>query len=96
MPLQAVEPQRRYHLIAEQLRTLIRTGEFSVGSHLPAERELAKQMDVSRPSVREALIALKVEQVIEVRTGSGIYVLKQKPASARAKKPGSPSEARWS
>ena len=86
MPLQAVEPQRRYHLIAEQLRTLIRTGEFAVGSHLPAERELAKQLGVSRPSVREALIALKVEQVIEVRTGSGIYVLKPKTRQRSRKK----------
>lgn len=43
MPVQAVEPQRLYSLIAEQLRTLIRTGEFAVGSRLPAERELAKQ-----------------------------------------------------
>ena len=74
MPLQTVEPQRLYRKIAEQLRTLMASGEFAVGSRLPAERDLALQLGVSRPSVREALIALEVEGMIEVRTGSGIYV----------------------
>lgn len=75
MPLKTVEPQRLYRQIADQLRALIRAGELAAGSRLPAERELAKQLGVSRPSVREALIALEVEGAIEVRTGSGIYVL---------------------
>ena len=79
MPLQAVEPQRLYRQIADQLRLLITEGEFAVGSRLPAERELASQLGVSRPSVREALIALEVEGVIEVRTGSGIYVISSTP-----------------
>lgn len=86
MPLQTVEPQRLYRQIAEQLRSLIGTGEFAVGSRLPAERELAKQLGVSRPSVREALIALEVEHVIEVRTGSGIYVLKPRARPSSRKK----------
>ena len=75
MPLQAVEPQRLYRQIAEQLRALITSGEFKPGSRLPAERDLAKELGVSRPSVREALIALEVEGWVEVRTGSGVYVL---------------------
>ena len=74
MPIQTVEPQRLYRQIAEQLRQLMASGEFAVGSRLPAERDLALQLGVSRPSVREALIALEVEGMIEVRTGSGIYV----------------------
>ena len=74
MPIQAVEPQRLYRQIADQLRELIARGEFAVGSRLPAERDLAQHLGVSRPSVREALIALEVEGMIEVRTGSGIYV----------------------
>jgi DNA-binding FadR family transcriptional regulator len=74
MPLQTVEPQRLYRQIAEQLRSLVAVGEFEVGQRLPAERDLAVQLGVSRPSVREALIALEVEGMIEVRTGSGIYV----------------------
>ncbi|NBO02164.1 MAG: FadR family transcriptional regulator, partial [Betaproteobacteria bacterium] len=74
MPLHTVEPQRLYRQIAEQLRALVSAGEFEVGHRLPAERDLAVQLGVSRPSVREALIALEVEGMIEVRTGSGIYV----------------------
>lgn len=74
MPLQAVESNRLYRQIAEQLRGLITGGEFAAGARLPAERDLARQLGVSRPSVREALIALEVEGWVEVRTGSGIYV----------------------
>jgi DNA-binding FadR family transcriptional regulator len=77
MPLQIVEPQRLYRQIAEQLRTLMAAGEFKPGCRLPAERDLAKQFGVSRPSVREALIALEVEGWVEVRTGSGVYVLER-------------------
>ncbi len=74
MPLQTVAPQRLYRQIADQVRQLMVSGEFALGSRLPAERDLALQLGVSRPSVREALIALEVEGMIEVRTGSGIYV----------------------
>lgn len=77
MPLQTVEPQRLYRQIAGQLRQSISAGEFAVGARLPAERDLAKQLGVSRPSVREALIALEVEGWVEVRTGSGVYVLER-------------------
>jgi DNA-binding FadR family transcriptional regulator len=83
MPLEAVEPQRLYRQIAEQLRSLMKGGEFATGSRLPAERDLAKQLGVSRPSVREALIALEVEGWIEVRTGSGVYVLQRHGRSTR-------------
>jgi GntR family transcriptional regulator, transcriptional repressor for pyruvate dehydrogenase complex len=54
---------------------LIHSQEYPVGSRLPPERDLARQLGVSRPSVREALIALEVEGLIDVRVGSGIYVL---------------------
>lgn len=74
MPLHTVAPQRLYRQIADQVRALMVSGEFALGSRLPAERDLAVQLGVSRPSVREALIALEVEGMIEVRTGSGIYV----------------------
>ena len=74
MPLQTVEPRRLYRQIADQISLLISDGEYTPGSRLPAERDLAKQFGVSRPSVREALIALEVEGVLDVRVGSGIYV----------------------
>ena len=75
MPFQSIEPRRLYRQIADQIRGLIRSGEFGAGARLPPERDLAKQLGVSRPSVREALIALEVEGLVEVRIGSGIYVL---------------------
>lgn len=81
MPLQAVEPRRLYRQIAEQLARLIETGEYRPGDRLPPERSLAETLNVSRPSVREALIALEVEGRIEIRGGSGIYVT---AGSARA------------
>jgi DNA-binding FadR family transcriptional regulator len=74
MPLQAVETRRLYRQIADQLRALIAAGEWPLGSRLPPERDLATQLGVSRPSVREALIALEVEGLVDVRMGSGIYV----------------------
>lgn len=84
MPLQTVEPQRLYRQIAGQLRALIGAGEFAVNTRLPAERDLAKQLGVSRPSVREALIAMEVEGWVEVRTGSGVYVLDRSSHAAAA------------
>jgi GntR family transcriptional regulator, transcriptional repressor for pyruvate dehydrogenase complex len=74
MPIQAIEPRRLYLQIAGQLRSLIEAGEFPPGSRLPAERDLAKQLGVSRPSLREALIALELEGYVDVRPGSGILV----------------------
>lgn len=75
MPFQSIEPRRLYRQIADQIRALVRAGEFVAGARLPPERDLARQLGVSRPSVREALIALEVEGLVEVRIGSGIYVL---------------------
>ena len=83
MPLQTVEPKRLYRQIAEQLRALITAGEWHVGARLPAERDLARQLGVSRPSVREALIAMEVEGWVEVRTGSGVYVLDRTSHASR-------------
>lgn len=79
MPLQAVEPRRLYLQIADQIRSLIESGEVARGARLPAERDLAKQLKVSRPSLREALIALEIEGLLDVKVGSGIYV--RQPAS---------------
>jgi DNA-binding FadR family transcriptional regulator len=74
MPFHSIEPRRLYRQIADQIRSLIKSGEYRAGARLPPERDLAKQLGVSRPSVREALIALEVEGLVEVRIGSGIYV----------------------
>ncbi len=79
----ALEPRRLYRQVADQIRTLIETGELAVGERLPAERELAERFGISRPSVREALIVLELEGLIQIRMGSGVYILR-KPAAGPA------------
>jgi DNA-binding FadR family transcriptional regulator len=74
VPFQAVANQRLYQQVAEQVAALIRGGELRAGERLPPERDLAKRLGVSRPTVREAMIVLEIEGLVEVRTGSGIYV----------------------
>ena len=59
-PIKAAEPRRLYQQIADQIRTLIQGGHFPPGARLPAERDLAQQLGVSRPSLREELIALEI------------------------------------
>ncbi|MCK0196975.1 FadR family transcriptional regulator [Ancylobacter sp. 6x-1] len=81
-------PERRlYQQVADQIRRLIQSGHFTLGARLPAERELAQQLGVSRPSLREALIALEIDGTVEIRMGSGIYVAsngEQKPSPPAA------------
>jgi GntR family transcriptional repressor for pyruvate dehydrogenase complex len=74
VPLKQVETRRLYQQIADQIRELIQRGQFPPGSRLPPERDLAQQLGVSRPSLREALIALEIEASVEIRSGSGVYV----------------------
>src|SRR4029079_12807752 len=61
LALEGVGARRLYPQVADQLRALIDSGEYAVGSRLPTERDLAEQLKVSRPTVREALIQLEVE-----------------------------------
>lgn len=82
MPLQPIETRRLYRHIADQVAGLIARGEFPPGSRLPTERELALLLGVSRPSVREGLIALEVEGLVDVRVGSGIYVRRARAGAA--------------
>jgi DNA-binding FadR family transcriptional regulator len=74
VPIQLVEAQRLYQHVAEQIGSLIHAGEFRDGDRLPPERELAKQLGVSRPVVREAMIALEIAGLVDVRGGAGTFV----------------------
>lgn len=65
---------RLYQRVAEQIAQVISEGEYPPGSRLPAERKLAERFNVSRPTVREAIIALEIAGCLEVRGGSGVYV----------------------
>lgn len=76
---------RLYKDLVAILLAEIEQGKYPVGARLPAERELAIQFDVSRPTVREAIIAMEAQGIIEVRVGSGAYV-RRRPG--REDKPG--------
>ncbi len=65
---------RLYQDLARSLLEELASGRYVVGTRLPAERELATKYGVSRPTVREAIIALEVQGLVEVRVGSGAYV----------------------
>ncbi len=67
--------QRLYHKVANQILELIDSGVFPPGSRLPGERDLADKFGVSRVAVREAEIALQAQGRIEIKAGSGAYVL---------------------
>jgi GntR family transcriptional repressor for pyruvate dehydrogenase complex len=67
---------RLYQDVARKLIAELASGRYPVGSRLPAERDMAQQYDVSRPTVREAIIALEVQGLVDVRIGSGAYVLR--------------------
>ncbi len=60
--------------IIEQIKELVRKNHYGLGSKLPSERELAEQLGVSRPSVREALRTLAIMGVLQTRHGSGTQV----------------------
>ena len=59
----------------ERIRDLIVSGEWGPGTRLPREADLAKQLGLSRNSLREAVRALALQRVLAVRQGDGTYVL---------------------
>ncbi len=66
--------KRLYERVAEILAEQILRGDYRIDERMPSERELAEQYGVSRPTIREAMIALEVDGLVEVCTGSGVYV----------------------
>ncbi|PYC79567.1 GntR family transcriptional regulator [Streptomyces tateyamensis] len=62
-----------------RIRGLIRDGELAPGSKLPAEPQLAAQLGLSRNTLREAVKALVVARVLEIRRGAGTYVTSLEP-----------------
>jgi DNA-binding FadR family transcriptional regulator len=73
--------RRLYREVLDKMQTLIDSGEFPAGGRLPPERELAERFGVSRPTIREAIIALEALGRVRVKTGSGIYVLEHHSAT---------------
>ncbi|MGR3793837.1 FadR/GntR family transcriptional regulator [Vannielia sp. SX4] len=74
MPFQPVNAARLSEAVVEQIELLILRGVLRPGERLPAERELAERMGVSRPSLREALGALQEKGLLEARAGAGVFV----------------------
>jgi DNA-binding FadR family transcriptional regulator len=75
---------RLYEQVAQDLAARIGRGDVAVGQRLPSERELAQTYSVSRPTVREAIIALELDGLVEVRLGSGVYVTARAPRGGQA------------
>ena len=81
--LRPVLRPRLYEVIVEQLCGYIADNEMSPGDRLPAERELAANLGVSRASLSQALVALEVQGVLSVRHGDGA-ILVRPPTEERA------------
>ncbi|NNU79561.1 FCD domain-containing protein [Halovulum dunhuangense] len=74
MTFHKIEPERIASAIRRQIESLILRGVLRPGARLPAERDLAAQLSVSRPSLREALAELEQAGLIVTRPGAGAYV----------------------
>ena len=74
MPFEKVTPEKLSSAVTRQIETLILRGILRPGERLPAERELAEKLGVSRPSLREALADLQEKGLLTARAGAGIYV----------------------
>ncbi len=74
MPFRQIQPEKLSTAVTRQIEKLILRGILRPGERLPAERELAERLGVSRPSVREAVADLSERGLLNSRAGAGIYV----------------------
>lgn len=74
MPFKKIEPEKAASAIIHQIEQLILRGVLRPGERLPSERELATKFEVSRPTVRDALAALEISDLIVTRPGAGAFV----------------------
>ncbi|MCK4411783.1 FadR family transcriptional regulator [Candidatus Bipolaricaulota bacterium] len=79
-PWQAYQPKKST-LVAEWVLEKIRSQVYPEGAKLPSEREIARTLGMSRPPVREALSALQIARIVEIRPGNGTYVKSATPAN---------------
>lgn len=80
MPLGAVRPSPLVEQAAERLREQITDGHWPVGTKLPGETTLARELGVGRSTVREALRALTGAGLVQPRQGAGVFVIATQPA----------------
>ncbi|KQM62661.1 MULTISPECIES: FadR/GntR family transcriptional regulator [unclassified Sphingomonas] len=69
------QPEKLYRRVIDFAVAQMNAGTFPIGARLPTERDLAESLAVSRATVREAMVALEIMGVVEIRKGSGIYVV---------------------
>lgn len=72
-----VRSRRLYEEIAARISAFIRDRDIAVGGRLPAESEIARSLGVSRPAVREAIVALETAGIVIARSGGGLFVLRR-------------------
>ena len=72
------ENKRLYQVIGEELKEKILSGQYPVGTKMPPERIIAEELGISRTVVREAMIMLELEGLVEVRKGSGDSMLSRR------------------
>ena len=75
-----IDARKLYRQVADAIMASIESGEYARGARLPSERNLAASFKVSRPTIREAMIALEIRGLVEAQQGSGIYVTDQPQA----------------
>jgi len=74
MPFSPVEPEKISAAVVRQIELLILRGVLRPGERLPAERDLAARLGVSRPSLREAVAELEARGLLARKAGAGIFV----------------------
>jgi Transcriptional regulators len=72
--LKPIKTRKIYEQIVDQIAQLVADGHLKPGDRLPSERELVERFQVSRASIREAISALEMMGLIEVRSGEGTYI----------------------
>jgi GntR family transcriptional repressor for pyruvate dehydrogenase complex len=78
-PFLPLKSGRKSDQVFEQISAFIRSGRFANGSRLPAERELTEMFNTSRQTVREAIYHAELVGLVEVRHGSGSFIVSRKP-----------------
>src|SRR5476649_2169617 len=71
-----LQEKKQYQEIGRDLRQKITAGDYPVNTRLPPERNIAETYGVSRTIIREALLMLELEGIVDIRQGSGVYVIR--------------------
>lgn len=74
MQFKPIQPRKIYEQIVAQIKSMISEGDLKPGDRLPSERMMADRLQVSRASVREALSALHMMGLVEIKSGEGTYI----------------------